>query len=391
MGSGYESKKTVSLWQCILIGLIIALVVGVVTGCIVANSYDKNQVASSNENQSSSVNEISVSEGNSVAVSEKVSPSVVFISNIVDSRNLYNSYFGFGGYGNSSNGYGDSEDSDEEDVVYSTGSGVIYSEDGYIITNNHVVEGADKVRVQLYDGTEYDATVIGTDEQSDLAVIKIEATGLTAAEFGDSDDLVVGEMAVAIGNPGGADFVNSVTQGIISGLNRNVEVSEGQFMTLVQTDAAINPGNSGGALCNGEGQVIGINTIKISSNDFEGMGFAIPSNTVIDICTQLMENGKVSRPALQVGIYTDITAQMASYYGLDVDYGILVKPAEGGAAAKAGLENYDIIIAIDGNKVETTSELQKYLYEKNIGDTVTVTVNRDGQNLDFDVVLGELE
>ena len=162
-------------------------------------------------------------------------------------------------------------------------------------------------------------------------------------------------------------------------------------MTLVQTDAAINPGNSGGALCNGKGEVIGINTIKISSSNFEGMGFAIPSNTVLDICQQLMDNGKVSRPALQVGIYGDVTAQTAEYYGLSVDYGVMVKPQDGGAAAKAGMENGDIIIAIDGNKVETTTELQKYLYEKNIGDTAEITVNRDGKEVKLEVVLGELE
>ncbi len=385
-GSGYE-KRTVSLWQCIVISLIVAVIVAAVTGAVVSNNMQQSVSAEEDTQATVSSGQLTVAEGNSISVSEKVSPSVVFISNIVDASNLYSSYFGFGNYNNFGS---DSEDS-EEDVVYSTGSGVIYSEDGYIITNNHVVSGADRVRVQLYDGTEYDATVVGTDEQSDLAVIKIDATGLTAADFADSDDIVVGEMAVAIGNPGGEEFVNSVTQGIISGVNRNVEVSEGQFMTLVQTDAAINPGNSGGALCNGDGEIIGINTIKISSSDFEGMGFAIPSNTVLDICNQLIENGKVIRPALQVSIYGEITAQIAQYYDLGIDYGILVHPTDGGAAANAGMEDGDVIIAIDGNRVETTSELQNYIYEKNIGDTVTVTVYRDGEELDCDVVLGELE
>lgn len=385
-GSGYE-KRTVSLWQCIVISLIVAVIVAAITGAVVSNNMQQSVSAEEDTQATVSSGQLTVAEGNSISVSEKVSPSVVFISNIVDASNLYSSYFGFGNYNNFGS---DSEDS-EEDVVYSTGSGVIYSEDGYIITNNHVVSGADRVRVQLYDGTEYDATVVGTDEQSDLAVIKIDATGLTAADFADSDDIVVGEMAVAIGNPGGEEFVNSVTQGIISGVNRNVEVSEGQFMTLVQTDAAINPGNSGGALCNGDGEIIGINTIKISSSDFEGMGFAIPSNTVLDICNQLIENGKVIRPALQVSIYGEITAQIAQYYDLGIDYGILVHPTDGGAAANAGMEDGDVIIAIDGNRVETTSELQNYIYEKNIGDTVTVTVYRDGEELDCDVVLGELE
>lgn len=382
MGSGYENRRTVTLFQSIVMGVVIALVVGVVVGFIVANHYESADNGEDNlPSSAQATQQVNYSDnGGSIDVSKAVSPSIVFISNIVNSSDLYGGFFSFSGGGNSAN----------EDVVSGTGSGVIYSKDGYIITNNHVVEGADKVRVQLYDGKEYDAKVIGTDSQSDLAVIKIDAKDLTPAEFDDSDNIVVGETAIAIGNPGGADFVNSVTKGIISGVNRSVQVASGQFMTLVQTDAAINPGNSGGALCNTKGKVIGINTIKMAQSGYEGMGFAIPSNTVIDICTQLMENGKVSRPALQVSIYADITSQMAQYYNLDVDYGILVQPNMGGAAAKAGMEDYDIIIAIDGNKVENTAQLQKYLYEKQIGDTVKITVSREGKKLDFDVVLGEL-
>lgn len=382
MGSGYENRRTVTLFQSIVMGVVIALVVGVVVGFIVANHYESADSGEDNlPSSAQATQQVNYSDnGGSIDVSKAVSPSIVFISNIVNSSDLYGGFFSFSGGGNSAN----------EDVVSGTGSGVIYSKDGYIITNNHVVEGADKVRVQLYDGKEYDAKVIGTDSQSDLAVIKIDAKDLTPAEFDDSGNIVVGETAIAIGNPGGADFVNSVTKGIISGVNRSVQVASGQFMTLVQTDAAINPGNSGGALCNTKGKVIGINTIKMAQSGYEGMGFAIPSNTVIDICTQLMENGKVSRPALQVSIYADITSQMAQYYNLDVDYGILVQPNMGGAAAKAGMEDYDIIIAIDGNKVENTAQLQKYLYEKQIGDTVKITVSREGKKLDFDVVLGEL-
>ena len=317
MSAGYGEKRTVTLFQSILMGIVIAIVVGVVVGVVVSHNYEANGNAAV-DNTSAPATQVETktvaADGSVASVGEAVSPSVVFISNLVKSGNLYGGYFGYNAYGN-----GQSAD---EDVVYSTGSGVIYSKDGYIITNNHVVEGADKVLVQLYDGTEYEAKVIGTDAQSDLAVIKIDAKDLQAANFADSDDLVVGETAIAIGNPGGADFVNSVTQGIISGLDRNVEVASGQFMTLIQTDAAINPGNSGGALCDINGNVIGINTIKISQTGFEGMGFAIPANTVLDICGQLMDNGKVSRPALQVGIYADITAQIAEYYDLPVEYGV---------------------------------------------------------------------
>ncbi len=315
---------------------------------------------------------------NAISVGEQVSPAVVFISNIQNVQTFMN-YYGFG------RGQG-------TEAVASTGSGVIYSEDGYIITNNHVVAGAEKISVTLYNGDSYIAEVVGTDERTDLAVIKIEPDEkLTVAKFGDSDKLVVGETAIAIGNPGGENFANSLTKGVISGLNRSVTTSEGTVLTVVQTDAAINPGNSGGALCNAQGEVIGINTVKISMTGYEGMGFAIPSNDVLKICGELMSNGKIARPALGVNILADVTPQVAYYNNLSVDYGVLVAPASGSMAEKAGMKTYDIIVAIDGDEVSTYSELQDKIFAHNIGDKVEVKVVRGDETLNFTVTLQELE
>lgn len=311
-----------------------------------------------------------------INVGKKVSPAVVFISNIQNVR----SFMGYGfGY------------SQPTEAVASTGSGVIYSADGYIITNNHVVEGAEKISVTLYNGDSYIAEVVGCDERTDLAVIKIEADEkLTVATFGNSDKLVVGETAIAIGNPGGENFANSLTQGVISGLNRSVTTSDGTMLNVVQTDAAINPGNSGGALCNAAGEVIGINTIKISMTGYEGMGFAIPSNEVLSICKELMASGKIARPALGVAILADVTPQLSYYNNLSVDYGVLVAPSAGGAAEKAGMKSYDIIVSIDGDEIKTYSELQSTIFAHEIGDTVTVGVMRGDEAINIDVTLGEL-
>lgn len=309
--------------------------------------------------------------GITVTVGEVVSPSVVFISNI---QNMSYGYFA----------------STDEEIVASTGSGVIYGTDGYIITNYHVVEGASKISVTLYDGTSLLADVVATDSQTDLAVIKIDTDiQLQSATFGDSDEVRMGELAVAIGNPAGEAFANSMTSGIISGLNRTIETSQGIMLELIQTDAAINPGNSGGALANGRGEVIGINTVKISMDGYEGMGFAIPSNNVIEICDQLIEYGKVIRPALGVQIIAEITPQLAYYNNLTVEEGIIVYPIEDSAAEVAGIEGHDIITHVDGVAVSTTTEIQTEVFSHNIGDEVTVTVVRGDETLEIPVVLGE--
>lgn len=312
---------------------------------------------------------------------EKVSPSIVGISNIVKYTSYYNT-FGFG-----------SRNNNEQEVEQSSGSGVIYSSDGYIVTNYHVIEKADRLVVALADGSTEEATVIGYDARTDLALLKINRSNLTAANFGSSATLRVGDYAMAIGNPGGETFSRSQTCGTISGLDRIVSTSEGLQLSMIQTDAAINPGNSGGALVNSKGEVIGINTVKISSTAYEGMGFAIPVNTMQEIVAQLKEYHKVLRPALGVHMLRDLDSAFASYNKLSVSQGVLVSPTEKGGAAKAGIENYDIITAIDGEAITSSTELQNKVFSYNIGDTVTVTVYRYTLDKSFDVkvVLGEME
>ena len=271
-----------------------------------------------------------------------------------------------------------------------TGSGVIFDADGYIVTNYHVIEGASKVVVTLSDGSQEEATLIGGDKRSDLAVIKIEKNNLPTAKLGSSASLRDGEIVVAIGNPGGADFARSITHGIISGLDRLITTSEGLSFRLIQTDAAINPGNSGGALINMNGEVIGINSIKISQSGYEGMGFAIPIDTVKEVIEELMAHGEVIRPALGVTMLGEIDEAVADYNHLAVDYGVLVVPQQNGPAAKAGMQQYDIIIALDGVKITSTYELQTELFQHKPGDTVKVTVSRNGQEVECSVTLGKL-
>lgn len=266
------------------------------------------------------------------------------------------------------------------------GSGVIISEDGYIITNNHVVEDANEVQVTLYDGTEYDATIIGTDSTSDIAVLKIDADNLTAATIGDSSTIQAGDTAVAIGNPLGT-LGGTVTDGIISAPNREMEIS-GETMDLIQTNCAINSGNSGGGLFDGNGNLIGIVNMKDSGTTssgtvIEGLGFAIPINTAIDVAQQLIENGRVTDRAA-IGIYTQTVTDGNSQYPA----GLYVTGVVSGSGAEdAGLEAYDRIIAIDDTEVTDYSSLSAYLKTKKPGDTVTLTIYRDGQEITVDVVL----
>ena len=278
-----------------------------------------------------------------------------------------------------------------------SGSGIIISEDGYILTNNHIVNTtsstsyyevskANSVKVYLYgDDTAYDATIIGTDELTDLAVIKIDKTGLTPAELGDSDTVEVGSFAMAIGNPLGLD--NSVTLGTVSAVNREVTDSDGKKFILIQTDAAINSGNSGGALVNSYGQVIGINTLKISGDGVEGIGFAIPINSTKHIYTQLINNGKVKRPYIGIG-GINVDEAKSKYYNLPI--GVYVQSVEDfSSAQKAGIKIGDVIIAVDGTKITTMDELNNIKYSHSIGDTITLTINREGKEMDISLTLSE--
>lgn len=282
------------------------------------------------------------------------------------------------------------------------GSGIIIRSDGYILTNNHVIEPVfsqttgrqitnAKIEVFLPGKLDkpYAAKVIGRDPKTDLAVIKIDAKNLPAAELGDSDKIRVGELAVAIGNPGGLQYMSSVTAGIISGINRTIKTEDGKDLTLIQTDAAINPGNSGGALVNSKGQVIGVNTIKIVQTGFEGLGFAIPINKAKEISNDLINYTFVkNRPRLGVYIDQRFTEEVAKRY--DVPMGLLVSDVEPlSAAYKAGIRPNDIIVGFDGQEVKTFDKLEELKNKHKPGDKVMVKIYRDGKTFELEVTLGE--
>ena len=285
----------------------------------------------------------------------------------------------------------------QSSTATASGSGIVISEDGYILTNNHIVSSsssesyyevseATKVTVTLFnDETEYEAKIVGKDEQTDLAVIKIEKTGLSKAEFADSDSVKVGEFAMAVGNPLGMQ--SSITCGVISAVNREVTDSDGKKFTLIQTDAAINSGNSGGALVNSEGKVIGINTLKLSGTGIEGMGFAIPINSTTDITSQLIQYSKVKRPYIGIsGMDLDEKTAKAN----NLVQGIYVKSIEDfSAAEKAEVKVGDVIIEADGKKITTMDELNEIKNTHKIGDEMKIKVNRNGQEKELTLTLGE--
>ncbi|MDD7280970.1 S1C family serine protease [Floccifex sp.] len=298
-------------------------------------------------------------------IASKCGPSVVEIT--TESVSMGNSYYG-------------------QYISTGAGSGVIISEDGYIVTNNHVIEDANRISVKTNEGDDYEATLVGTDPQTDIAVIKVDAKDLTPATFGDSSELEVGNVVVAIGNPLG-ELGGTVTTGIISALERQITV-ENEVMTLLQTDAAINPGNSGGGLFDDNGNLIGIVNAKESSTGIEGLGFAIPINNVIDVIDELIENGSVtSRPVLGVSLY-DVTANSQYYQRSEYDEGVyIVQIVEGGAADQAGLEQNDRIVSFDGQKVSTAAEVKSILRKHNIGDSVKIVVERNDKEITKTVVL----
>ena len=280
-----------------------------------------------------------------------------------------------------------------------TGSGVIISKEGYILTNNHVIDSsssstrqytvseANKVLVYLYGEDEaVEAKIIGSDSITDLAVLKIEKDGLTPIEFGDSDSVQVGEFAMAVGSP--LDMRDTVTAGIISGTDREIEdENSGTIYTLIQTDAAINAGNSGGALVNAEGKLIGINTLKLYGTGIEGMGFAIPVNSTFDISEQLIKTGKVKRPYIGIS-GEDITEIYSAYYRLPV--GVYVRKIQNdGPAKNSDLQVGDIIVKFNGEKIESMSQLNNLKNKCAIGDTVTLTVSRNNEEVEIDVTLTE--
>ena len=265
-------------------------------------------------------------------------------------------------------------------VTEGAGSGVIISSDGYIATNNHVVSGSSNIKVRLYNGEEYTAKLIGTDSQTDIAVIKIEEENLTPAVYGDSSKLVIGELTVAIGNPLG-ELGGTVTDGIISALDREITV-EGENMILLQTNAAVSPGNSGGGLFNANGQLIGIVNAKSSGDSIEGLGFAIPINTAKSIIEDLIETGYVTgRPSIGISI-VEVTSDYQRYmYGVS-DYGVYIQKA-----ISEDLKAGDRIIAIDGNSVSSSSDIKSILSGHKVGDEITLTVSRKNKIVDVKITL----
>lgn len=328
------------------------------------------------------------------SIAKQASPAVVSVYNMTTAQpSIFGDAFGdaFGGSESDSANSGDGES-----TAQGYGSGVIVSKDGLIVTNYHVIEGADSVTITTEDGTQYDAKVLGADANIDLALLKIDAKDLSFVSFADSDKVQVGDMAVAIGNPLGSQFANTVTNGIISGTKRKISSETGDIGYL-QTNAAINNGNSGGALLNGQAELIGINSMKVSTSgsmaSVEGMGFAIPSNTVLEFVNSVKDgkNTNTSTKKAWVGISGySLDEDVAQQVGVDQTSGILVASVTGGGPAyNAGIRMGDIITGVDGTEVKSFNDLSTYLGKKSPGDTITLTVNSGGEDKDVKVTLAE--
>ena len=370
------SKK---IGQLLLI-ILISFFSGVLGSLTILQLNPKQET---NTQNSTTITQTSVKNENSTTKAvDKVKDAVVSI--ITYSANSQNSLFG----------YGESDTDTNTEQVSSQGSGVIYKKDGeyaYIVTNTHVINGANKLDIRLADGTKVPGEIVGTDTYSDIAVVKISSEKVSAvAEFGDSSQLTVGETAIAIGSPLGSEYANTVTQGIVSSLNRTVSLKseDGQAISTkaIQTDTAINPGNSGGPLINIQGQVIGITSSKIATNggtSVEGLGFAIPSNDAIKIIEQLENNGKVTRPALGIQMVNLSNLSTTDLQKLKlpdgITSGVAVRSVQSNMPANGHLEKYDVITKVDGNPITSATELQNALYSHSVGDEMTITYYRNGK------------
>lgn len=385
---------------------IIKLVVGSLTGgaLILSGLALQNVVTpTASQNQTNTVQAqgtASEFEETVMKAVEKAKDSVVSIQNYQKESQQNNLY----GYGTGGENQVDLEDPSASQKLAGEGSGVIYKIDGdtaYLVTNNHVVENADSLKVKLADGTTEDGELVGRDAVSDLAVVKISSKNVKSAiKFADSDATKVGSIAIAIGSPLGSKFSNSVTQGIISGQSRIVPMDlnkDGQAdieTTLIQTSAAINPGNSGGALLNKDGDLVGINSSKFSNVDVEGMGFAIPSKEVQRVIAQLEKDGKVTRPF--IGISQNDLANITSRSKTEIlklksdqtDGVVVTDTVKGSPAETAGLKKYDVITKIGDKEIKNILELRRELYAYNVGDKVELTVLREGKETKVQVTLG---
>ena len=361
----------------VIAAALLAAVIGAGSGIAAVTLSSKNgsntssPITSSVSGSNVNINIDETAESVVEAVAKKVTPSVVGIRTTTSVRSFF----------------GSSNESTGE------GSGVVYSADGYIITNYHVISGAvtnksgSKIEVftDTLDSDSYEATVVGYNISTDLAVIKINAKGLTPAEFSDSSKLKVGQYVITVGNPGGLEFMDSVTYGVISGLNR--VVSSDSDVKLIQTDAAINPGNSGGALVNTKGQLVGINSSKIVSEEFEGMGFAIPSNTVAELCTNIIEKQNDPEPYLGISVSEKYNSSVLKYYGYPSG-AVVSSVADGSPADNAGLAKGDIITEFGGTKITEYSMLESLLQKCKPGDQVSVKIYRSGRYYSTTVTIG---
>ncbi len=354
-------------------GIILGLIL-LVSGCSINNKKDSAQAVSGNAVASitKAQNDKNISSGRNTAIvqaAKKVGPAVVGITNKAFVRDFFNRV---------------------QLTEGGTGSGVIYSKDGLIATNNHVVEGAQEIVVSLPNGKTYPGRVLGADAATDLAVVKIDTKEpLTVAEFGNSDDILVGEPAIAIGNPLELEFRGTVTAGVISALNRSIDLGDRKFK-LIQTDAAINPGNSGGALVNADGQVIGINSAKVAASGVEGIGFAIPINEAKPILAELEKDGRIARPFIGVSL---VDKELSSKYGINVDLhnGLYVmKVYQGGPAWRAGIRSGDIITKYNGKAVDNVADLREMINASGMGAVVPITVLRGDETSEVSVTLTEM-
>lgn len=363
----YPGERRPSMLSYMFVGLLGAVIGGLIVAFIspllVKEPSDLN-----NTNYTAPVPYVaSSSDSPVIQIADSIGPAVVGISNRVNVSTFFS----------------------RQRVEQGSGSGVIFKEDGYIVTNYHVIKDADQLIVTLPSGKQLPCKVVGSDPSTDLAVVKVEERGLKAATFGDSDKLRVGELAVAIGNPLGEEFASTVTAGVISALNRTVDIEEKQFK-LIQTDAAVNPGNSGGALVNSGGEVIGINSVKIVDVNVEGLNFAIPSNTVKPIVESIIKYGKVIRPWIGI-LGGDVNPALAEQYDLAVDKGVFVSELPpGGPAEKAGLKSGDVIIAANGQQIAGFGDLRGTVDKMKVGEKAVITVMRGKEKKTFTLVLEQM-
>ena len=387
-------KKGITFLIIILIGFLS----GALGSFVTLQLYQKQGNQATNNNSGTVTQTSYKNENSTTQAVNKIKDAVVSV--ITYSANKQSSVFGT----EESN-----SDTDNQQIV-SEGSGVIYKKnenDAYIVTNTHVINGASKVDIRLADGTKVPGEIIGSDTFSDIAVVKISSEKVTTvAEFGDSSQLNVGETAIAIGSPLGSEYANTVTQGIISSLNRNVSLKseDGQAISTkaIQTDTAINPGNSGGPLVNIQGQVIGITSSKIASNggtSVEGLGFAIPSNDVQNIIKQLESDGKVTRPALGIQMVNLSNVGANDLRKLNIPSGltsgVVVRSVQNNMPANGHLQKYDVITKVDEKEITSSTDLQHALYNHAIGDTIKITYYRNGKeettSIKLDKNSGDLE